>query len=589
MPAASRPAAGWWALALLASLLALSGPSRAGQLYYTVRLDVPARFRGLLEQNLDIYRWRDNPLMNAGQLQRLYDRTPDQIRELIATEGFFSPEIHSSLEQGPEGPIARFDVSPGSPTHVGRVQVDVEGAFADGSGENAARLAKIRGQWSLPPGAVFRQADWEEAKRGALKNLLTDRYPAATIRSSRATVDPDTAEAALEVVIDSGPPFTFGELEISGLKRYAKSIVERLSTVQPGAPYSQAKLLDFQQRLQDTAYFSSALVSAEIDSAHPERVPVKVAVSEAPSQKIGFGIGMSTDTGARAQVDYRNVNFLDRAWRLAGALKLETKKQTLTGELQFPMTAAGYRDSLNAQAERTDIEGLVTKKAGLGAKRTRVAGKTETTLSLQYLAERQEVAGVASQINRVLAPNYSWTRRDVDNLLYPSRGYLVNAQIGGAAKAILSARSFLRGYGRLAYFLPLGDRDNLILRGEGGVVAAPGRDGIPSDYLFRTGGDRSVRGYAYQSLGVKEGNAVVGGRYLVVASAEYVHWLTPEWGAAAFFDAGDAADRLRDLKPAQGYGLGARWKSPVGLLEADLAYGKRTERLRLHFSVGFSF
>jgi translocation and assembly module TamA len=98
-----------------------------------------------------------------------------------------------------------------------------------------------------------------------------------------------------------------------------------------------------------------------------------------------------------------------------------------------------------------------------------------------------------------------------------------------------------------------------------------------------------VRGYAYQSLGVENGDAIVGGRYLGVASAEYVHWLSEKWGAAAFYDVGTAADDLRDFKPVHGYGAGARWKSPIGLLNLDLAYGREVGKLRVHFSVGIPF
>ena len=82
---------------------------------------------------------------------------------------------------------------------------------------------------------------------------------------------------------------------------------------------------------------------------------------------------------------------------------------------------------------------------------------------------------------------------------------------------------------------------------------------------------------------------MVGGRYLTVASAEYIHWLTPAWGAAAFVDAGNAFDDLSERKPKLGYGVGARWRSPIGPFRIDLAYGADTRQFRLHFSAGFSF
>ena len=57
---------------------------------------------------------------------------------------------------------------------------------------------------------------------------------------------------------------------------------------------------------------------------------------------------------------------------------------------------------------------------------------------------------------------------------------------------------------------------------------------------------------------------------------------------AAFIDAGNAADRWVDLDPVLGYGLGLRWRSPVGPLRVDLAYGQEERRVRLHLSVGIA-
>ena len=576
-------------LALLATAQPLPAYSAEASFDYAVELQVPQAQRTMLETHLDLYRWRGSERMDETQLRRLVRLAPDQIREFLATEGFYSPQIEAALEQRDGKWIVKLAIEPGEPVRVTGFELRIIGPFDDGSAENRAHLQQMREDWSLRPGAAFRHEDWEAAKRGALKGLLLDRYPAAAIAESQATVDPEKRNVTLQVTLDSGPAFTFGALEVQGLERYPASIVERINPITPGEPYSQAKLLELQSRLQDSPYFAGAAVNMETDPARPSNVPVRVEVTENPSQKLGFGIGMSTDAGPRGQIDYRDLNFLDRAWRLSGALKLEGKRQSLGGELQFPLTEQSYRDSLNALLERTDIEGEVTQKFVLGAKRSRVQGRNETAYGIRYFLEQQDIAGATGDRRSALVPSYSWTRRDVDNLLYPTRGYLLNLQADAAAKALLSDRDFVRGYGRAVWFHPFSERDQLIVRGELGVVAAGGRDGIPSDFLFRTGGDQTVRGYAYQSLGVQEGDAIVGGRYLAVASVEYVRWLTPQWGAAVFVDTGDAADSLGELKPVQGYGAGARWKSPVGPLNLDIAYGQDSEEVRLHFSVGFSF
>jgi translocation and assembly module TamA len=112
---------------------------------------------------------------------------------------------------------------------------------------------------------------------------------------------------------------------------------------------------------------------------------------------------------------------------------------------------------------------------------------------------------------------------------------------------------------------------------------------VPGDLLFRAGGDQSVRGYSYQSLGPIQNGAVVGGTVTAVMSAELVYQLTPTWGAAVFTDAGNAADSWKGFTLKRGTGVGARWRSPIGPVNLDLAYGHAVHKMRLHFSVGYGF
>ena len=120
-------------------------------------------------------------------------------------------------------------------------------------------------------------------------------------------------------------------------------------------------------------------------------------------------------------------------------------------------------------------------------------------------------------------------------------------------------------------------------------MIADSRDGIPSLFLFRTGGDTTVRGYAFESLGVQDGNATVGGRYYAFGNVEAIRWMGESWGLAAFVDAGNAADSVTDLSPAFGAGVGLRLRTPIGPFRLDIAYGEQTRAVRMHLSVGLSF
>ena len=565
---------------------AASQAAHTTQARYNVRIDAPDTLRALLAQYLDIERWRLFTDITPEQLRALTDKVPKQAADLLAAEGYFSPQIRVSLDAAAKPPLVKVQVQPGEATRVTGLDLQVNGPDGQPDGKLAASLRK---DWSLPDGEVFRSAAWETAKSNALLTLLTQRYPAAHIAQSQARVDPAQHAAALRLVLDTGAGYSFGPVQVEGLKRYPETIVQRLAPFQAGEPYAQSKLLEYQARLQGSGYFRSASVSAPLAEAQGTTLPVLVQVVEYLPQKLGLGVGYSSNTGARTQVDYENLNVLGRAWRFTSAFKLETLQQSLNAGLAFPRVPNGSRYSLSADVQHANIQGLTTRSLILGGQRQRLDGPIETVLSLQYITERQDVAGFGSTTAQALMPNYSWTRRRLDNPIDPRSGNLINAQMGGASKAILSDQNFIRLVLRGVQYVPLGTSNQLILRGEVGSVLSPSANGIPQEELFRAGGIGSVRGYAYQSLGVSEGDAIVGGRALLTASAEAVHWLTPHWGASVFYDTGDAASSFRALKPVAGYGVGARWRSPAGVISIDLAYGQATQSFRLEFNAGVSF
>ena len=90
----------------------------------------------------------------------------------------------------------------------------------------------------------------------------------------------------------------------------------------------------------------------------------------------------------------------------------------------------------------------------------------------------------------------------------------------------------MKAYAQYQHWFPITPKDQFTIRGELGTTFAVSREGIPEDFLYRAGGSRSNRGYAYQSLGPREGDAVVGGRFLMTGTAEYIHWLNDRWGLA---------------------------------------------------------
>nr|WP_242533166.1 BamA/TamA family outer membrane protein [Niveibacterium umoris] len=317
--------------------------------------------------------------------------------------------------------------------------------------------------------------------------------------------------------------------------------------------------------------------------------PVRIAITEATPRRFGVGVGYSSNTGARSELNYRDANLFARAWELNSSVRLEEKRQSAFADVFLPQTPSGFRDALGVTMLTENIENLETTRFSIGVQRMRTLQRTTVRTSLNYQREITHPQGAEEQISSALTLNYGADLRTVDNPIDPQHGYSLGFQIGGGARVLLSDQNFLRLYGRAQYYQPLGASGMLIVRGETGYTIAPSSSGIPQDFLFRTGGSQSVRGYDYQSLGVKQGDAIVGGRTLLVLSSEYVYWLSGPWGVATFVDTGDAKDTWKDMRLKLGYGLGGRWKSPAGPLGIDVGYGHEDRKFRLHFTLAVAF
>jgi translocation and assembly module TamA len=570
---------------------------------YQVEIDAPRSVQALLKDFLDLSRYQGRDDISDEQLRFMTDTAAGQVRDLTATEGYFSPvtkiEVKTEAAAGDDKPATKrvfISVDPGPRTIVANTAIEVDGAAAL---QDAPRVEQIRRDWALRGGAPFRQEDWDHAKQSGLGALQQRKYAAARIAESRAEVDPDEREADLSVRYDSGPAFTLGPLQITGTRRYPEQIIHNVNPLVIGEPFDVDRLLNLQRQIQNTPYFSNAVVSIDDDPAHPELTPVKVQVTEFQKQRIRTGVGYGTDTGAQVEGRYSHYNVFNRAYVFDSQLRLEQKRQYGLLSLAMPPDEKAFVNSVNSSYERTTLEGIDLRTLQTGIKRARTGERYDTTYSLTYYRDQlTQENGTTLPANTVvspgghqaLVPGFSWARRDVDNPIFPRHGNLLTLEAGFAVKGLITDQTFGRLYGRFKQFVPVARRDLIVLRAElGGVFTAGRASSVPASLLFRTGGNDSVRGYSYQSIGNERNGTVFPTKYLAVGSSEYQHWFTENWGAALFYDIGAAADSWSNKTFYQGVGTGARWRSPVGTLNLDLAYGVQKRQIRPHISLGIAF
>ncbi|MEB0137698.1 MULTISPECIES: autotransporter assembly complex protein TamA [unclassified Undibacterium] len=530
------------------------------------------------------------------QTPSLLRRLRSDISGILATEGYFSPQITidtSALRvAGSSESNLTVEVKAGPRTVIENVTININGPLR--SAIDAAEAKALERQhgllmdWSLAVGDPFREEDWSSSKNQLTDSLRADVYAAAKISSSAAKIDADQNSAALSLEVDSGPAFTLGSLRVNGLQRYPASLLERFRPPQRGESYSRSRLLDFQRALQNSAYFSTVTVAIDPDPEQAAEVPIDVTLQERKPRDLSFGLGYSTNTGFRSEVAYRDRNILQQAWDLRSAVRIEQRRQLGYIDIYLPPDDNRV-DSFGVIVDRENVSGVQTTRNALGVKRTTTRGRIEQRLGMNLLREKSTAEGQLEDSSKAFVLTAGWTWRDVDDTFAPRRGEIYQFDLALSEKAVFSDQSFLRTYAKYQRWVPVGKSDNLIFRLEAGQVFANSEHGIPQDYLFRTGGSTSVRGYAYQSLGIVQGVAVTGGRVMSAASAEYVHWLNQSWGVASFVDVGDAADSWRALSLRQAIGVGGRYRTPAGPIALDLAYGRQTAKLRLDFSIAIAF
>ena len=585
-----------WALGCAALLLALGcaaqtqtakdTPVPLAGAAFALQLDAPAALQPLLSRHLELLRYRDVPDLDDTELTRLVASAEADARQLLATQGYFSPQLRLDWQPGTPRQV-RLHLDPGPLTRVGPVELTLDAPLPPA--EREALRKHLLGLWPLPAGHPFTQADWDSAKQQVLRELGRQRYPAAHWTLTQAEIDPAQHQAHLTLALASGPLYRLGPLQISGLQRQDAALVERLVRLGPGSEYDTARLQEAQQRLIDSGFFDAVFVQVPTDGP-PEAAPVHIDLREAPLQKLVLGVGASTDSGARLSLEHthRRVPWLQ--WQAVTQLAIDRNTRQAGLSLLAPPDDSLWRWSTSALVKNEQASGDHTHSEQLRAGRSQGGERIDRSLYLQYDRTRDTSTGQAE----ALTLNTAWTRRSFDSLPFPSQGRGLALELGAGLTLGQPDQPFVRALGRWREIWPLGEHSRLSVRTElGAVLAPPGAD-IPTTQRFLTGGDNAVRGYAYHSLGVTQSDGQIGaGRYLATGSLEWQHALArqgrwADWEGAVFVDGGAVANQFSALQAHTGVGSGLRWKSPIGPLQIDLAYAVQLHQWRLHLNLGFS-
>jgi translocation and assembly module TamA len=570
------------------------------QAAYLLEIDAPDELRKLLLAYLDLARFQnvgESESITGPELDRLIAAAPAQARSLLETEGYFAAVVTAQRTSGPGAvPRVQMKVTAGPRITVVHWTLDALGELQlliDANDELArTTFDTLRRDWPLPTGAAFRQSVWSAAKTQTLARLRANGYPSATWLETDAAIDVAQSSATLRATLASGPLFRLGELRIEGLSRYDASSVRNVAEFGAGAPHSEQRLLDLQERLIKTNLFEGVSVEVDPDPAHAASAPVLVRLRELPLQQATVGVGYSDNTGQRVTFEHLHRRPFGLNVLAKNKVEFGREARSWSGELTSHTLPGLYRNLLAGSYEKLEVANEVRTSWRWRAGRAYDSQRIERVVFGELLGSELRNAAGREQAD-ALSLNFSGAWRGLDSVILPTEGLTASGQFGAgwSQSSIADSGPFSRINARITVYEPLGLSWYGTGRIEVGHVNAGNSTGLPDPLLFRAGGDDSVRGYGYRTLGPIKAGVVTSGRALLTASAEIARPITaqmPSLWWAAFVDAGNAADHFDTLDPAVGYGLGLRWRSPVGPLRIDWAYGVDLGKARLHLSVGIA-
>lgn len=563
----------------MAVLCAVCVSGVAAPLRVVIEVD-DAGLRDNVEASLAVRAAIDKDETDRDLLLRLHARAEGEIRRAAQALGYYDPAIEVSLNRGQDPWLARYRVRAGPRTRLQSVSVALQG---DGD-DDAVLRALIRDQQPRQ-GEPLHHGRYEAFKAELLREANDRGFLDAQYHRRQLRVDPELHEAHVDLLLDTGPRYRFGPLSIDQTV-LSDAVIGRYLRIAEGEPFSTGELVEARFRFADLGYYRSVQVSAEKEQAVDHAIPVAFEMEPVPSQKYRVGVGYGTDTGARMTLgaDWRYLN--DAGHRLSTDIRLSEIKQALAANYRIPI---GHKpnEEIGVQATSLDetVADIETRRIGAGVSLTRQPGDWQRRLYLRH--EREQFSGADSGSSKLTMPGVSFDRTRIDDPVRARLGWAVFIDVHGAARNVLSDTGFLQARGNVRGVLPVFSRSRLLLRAEAGGTLLEEFSELPPSQRFFAGGDQSVRGYGYQSIGPTNADGeVIGGAFLSTVSAELEMPIIGPWGAALFIDAGGVDD---DPNPPlrRGVGAGMRYLSPVGAVQVDLAHPLDGDRrgVRLHLGI----
>lgn len=517
------------------------------------------------------------------RVRRRFRSIETEARKALEPFGFYTPAISASLSMDDACWQASLTIEPGNPVLLRQVDVSIDGeAAADAAFDDLVKPAP------LVAGSALRHAEYDRLKK-VLQIRAADRgYVDAAFTASRLEIWPEAGYADVTLKFDSGSRYRIGPV-IQEQDFLDEKIVAGFIDIEPGVFFDAEDLARAHRDLATSAYFSRIEVIPDFENIDAGQIPVKVRLQPGNRIEYKVGLGASTDTGARFRAGFRHNRLNRNGHQLFADLTVSPVLQGLTAEYRIPL-ADPRREwlSVTAALSNEETDTFDNEAQSLGLRWSKAVSKSWLrTLSVDASNESFNV-GDEVDTTRAIVPGVMYDHKLSDRDIFPSRGRRLGIQLRGTDEALGSSTSYAQANLWLRWIRSFGSGNRVLARLNAGATTSKNFSRLPPSVRFFAGGDESIRGFDYESLGPQDADGnVVGGANLLVASVEYERQLRGNYYGAMFVDGGNAFDNS-DLDAQVGAGLGIKWRSPIGPIRLYVGFPLTGDDsgARLHLRLG---
>lgn len=554
-------------------------------------------------ENILAYMQLDDETCDAPgwRVRRLFKEAENEIREALEVVGYYHVAIEKKLElastsgsaKSSEQPVsggsacwqASFSIIPGNPVLLRRVSIEI-----DNGPELDEKLAEALQQCALKSGDVLQHARYDSCRRSITRMIKRQGYFDAGFTERRIDVYPSEYAADISLHVETGKRYVFGATTFDQ-QILDPALVQRAINFTPGQPYDSELTRRMQRDLISSAYFDQVDVKTRPRGDPYYDVPIDITLTPGKKYQYNAGIGYATDIGPKLRLGVLNRRINNSGHQLEFETNLSQVISDVGLTYRIPLQKPEDWFTIDTFYKLEDNDSFASELYSAGVQRIQ---KRENgwirTLFLNFRLEDYETGSVDEGISRLLTPGISYSFVTEDYPPRPLEGHRSSVMTQGAINGLVTDTSFLQVYGNTKWVFGLWTGGRILTRAEVGMTLIDELDKLPASVRYFAGGDTSVRGYAYKSLGPTDPlGAVIGGENLIVGSIELDQQIASEWSLALFVDSGNAYDALDDFDPATGVGVGIRWFSPLGPIRVDVAAPLEhdaPDNYRVHVTLG---